>query len=89
MGEENLANVGDVIKIITFIGNDWFPVTRVTKTLAISKFPDGYEFKFKRLIGNNMSHPHNPSPIEFYHVIKYMKDMPHPYACSPDGESKG
>lgn len=54
-----LINVGDVIIVKTCLGDNEFEVTRVTKTLAISKLPSGVENKFKRVFDYNISHPYN------------------------------
>lgn len=56
---EGLAEVGDIIFTHHRLGGSSFPVTRVTKTLAISKREsDGYERKFKRGISYDMRHPY-------------------------------
>ena len=68
MKEDNLVNVGDKIYINSGMGMNWFIITRVTKTLAMSKRSDGYEYKFKRLISRNMSHPHQAWTLHSFKV---------------------
>ncbi len=56
--KNELLEVGDKLHINTGCGVNWFKITRVTKTLAMSKRKsDGYEHVFKRKISLNMSHP--------------------------------
>jgi hypothetical protein len=52
-----LLNIGDTVITKSFLGETRFPITRVTKTLAISKRAT-YEHRFKREISHNMSHPY-------------------------------
>ena len=52
-----LLNVGDTVITSSFLGDNRFPITRVTKTLAFSKLAT-YEHSFKREISHNMSHPY-------------------------------
>ena len=54
-----MINVGDIIIVKTCLGDNEFKVTRVTKTLAISKSPSGVENKFKRVFDCNISHPYS------------------------------
>lgn len=54
----DLVNVGDVIICKTDFGTKKYPVTRVTKTLAMSIRDDGFEYRFKRKISSNMAHPY-------------------------------
>lgn len=58
MKEDNLLQVGDKLHLTTYMGANWYKITRVTKTLAMSKRKDGYEYKFKRAISCNMAHPY-------------------------------
>jgi hypothetical protein len=54
----NLIEVGDIIITETCLSKYRYPITRVTKTLAMSiRKKDRYEYKFKRFISNNMGHP--------------------------------
>ena len=54
-----LVQVGDTITTDTGVSTHDYLITRVTKTLALSKRKsDGYEYKFKRVISGNMSHPY-------------------------------
>lgn len=67
MDNSKLLNVGDVLIVKTIFGSSRFTITRVTKTLALSKREsDGYEYKFKRNISYNMSHPK-----EYWSTTKY------------------
>lgn len=62
--------VGDTLVVESFMGKGYFPITRVTKTLAFSKREsDGYEHSFKREIGYNMSHPRQKWDTLKYTVI--------------------
>lgn len=71
MKSKNLE-VGDILEVSNVFGASRYLITRVTKTLAMSKrAEDGYEHKFKREISSNMSHPairHNN--LNKYKVIK-------------------
>jgi hypothetical protein len=66
----NLVNVGDMIKINSGLGISEYPITRVTKTLAMSKRDDGYEHKFKREIGVSMAHPYQQWNTATYEVVR-------------------
>ncbi len=67
--------VGDIIQTTSFMGTNNFPVTRVTKTLAMSKRKsDGYEQKFKREISHDMSHPYQQWSTITFNVIKGVDD---------------
>jgi hypothetical protein len=67
----NLLSVGDTLITNTFLGSTRFPITRVTKKLALSKREsDGYEHKFKRNISINMSHPNVTYSSTEYFVIR-------------------
>ena len=70
-----LVEVGDAIQIRTLFGQEKkYTITRVTKTLAISlRDSDGYEYKFKRLIGCDMAHPYQAWNRTEYKVIKLEK----------------
>jgi len=72
MNEDELVQVGDTIVTKTCLGGVYsYLVTRVTKTLAISKREsDGHEYKFKRLVGWDMSHPYEQWNTTKYEVIK-------------------
>ena len=64
-----LVNVGDTIITKTFMGKSRYPITRVTKTLAMSKRKtDGFEHKFKRQISHSMAHPYSQWNITEYMV---------------------
>lgn len=64
---KELLVVGDKLNLETAFGINWYKITRVTKTLAFSKREsDGYEYKFKREIGVNMSHPYQQ-----WNTVKY------------------
>jgi hypothetical protein len=66
-----LVEVGDIIQTTTCMGTNDFPVTRVTKTLAMSKRKsDGYEHTFKRFISGRMCHPYQQWNTTEYNVIK-------------------
>ena len=54
---DGLVEVGDTL-CTKNLGTHNFMITRTTKTLAMSKRPDGYEHKFKRAIGVDMGHPY-------------------------------
>ncbi len=57
--KSGLLEVGDKVIIENCFGCNWFRITRVTKTLAISKRRnDGFEHRFKRRISSDMSHPY-------------------------------
>jgi hypothetical protein len=63
--------VGDTIITSTCFGESRFLITRVTKTLAMSKREsDGYEYKFKRRISYDMAHPRERWSTTNYKVIK-------------------
>ncbi len=66
----DVLNVGDTLITTTCFGSNRFEITRVTKTLAISKRKDGYETKFKRFISSNMSHP-----TERWNTVKYSVEL--------------
>lgn len=61
-------NVGDVLITEHMLGESRFPITRATKTLAVSRRSDGYEHKFKRAISSNMSYPHERYDLTQYRV---------------------
>ena len=63
-----LLEVGDKLHINTGWGVNWFVITRVTKTLAMSKNKNGHEHKFKREISNDMSHPNERWNTTTYNV---------------------
>jgi hypothetical protein len=66
-----LINVGDTLVTETFMGDTYYKITRVTKSLAMSiRDSDGYEYKFKRLIGHDMAHPYSQYNTTKYTVIK-------------------
>lgn len=69
-----LANKGDTIQTITFMGVTDFKITRVTKTLAMSRRDDGYEYKFKREISHSMEHPQQRWNSTIYKVISAHKE---------------
>lgn len=65
-----LVEVGDKIIVDSGLGTHKFPVTRVTKTLALSKREDdGFEFRFKRLVAYDMVHPQEKWNTSKYYVI--------------------
>ena len=67
MSADNLLQVGDKLHLETFMGANWYKITRVTKTLAISKRKsDGHEYKFKRHISCNMAQPYRQ-----WNTVKY------------------
>lgn len=71
MSEENLVQVGDVVIVKNVFGTSRYPVTRITKTLAISKREtDGFEQKFKRQISHDMCHPYRQWNTNQYSVIR-------------------
>lgn len=54
----DLVQVGDTIVVDTGLGVHHYPVTRVTKTLALSlRESDGYEHRFQRVISSDMNYP--------------------------------
>jgi hypothetical protein len=56
--EEGLVEVGDILVIETALGKSKFPITRVTKTLSLSKREsDGHEHRFIRKIKWDMAYP--------------------------------
>lgn len=66
-----LVDVGDIITTSNWAGSTAFLITRVTKTLAMSRrASDGYEHRFKRVISRDMSHPHHQYNTTKYEVIK-------------------
>ena len=53
-----LINIGDTLLVDTRLSKNAYKITRVTKTLAMSKREsDGYEHVFKRVISCDMAHP--------------------------------
>ena len=71
MNNKEYVQVGDTIISTTCLGENHFLVTRVTKTLAISKREsDGYEHKFKRYISSIMSHPREQWNIARHSVVR-------------------
>ena len=45
----DLLEIGDIVVVGTMLGKSEYKITRVTKTLALSKRPsDGYEHRFYR-----------------------------------------
>ena len=67
MNDNKLLQVGDTLTVSDFYYTHRFEITRVTKTLAVSKCKnDGYENKFRRLISSRMLLPsHGYSEAEF------------------------
>ena len=66
-----LVEKGDTVQATTFMGTSNYLITRVTKTLAMSKRKsDGYEYKFKRVISVDMKHPYEQWNTTKYSVIK-------------------
>tara|TARA_R110000823_G_scaffold120398_6_gene245059 strand:+ start:54 stop:278 length:225 start_codon:yes stop_codon:yes gene_type:complete len=66
---EELVEVGDTINVDTGLTRFSFLITRVTKTLALSKLHrDGYDYRFKIAIGSNMTHPHQRWSTAKYEV---------------------
>ena len=66
-----LINVGDTLLIKTRLNDQSYKITRVTKTLAMSKREsDGYEYKFKRVISGDMGHPYERWNTSVYRVIR-------------------
>ena len=68
-----LLEVGDKLHVTSVFGISWFKITRVTKTLAISKRSDGYELRFKRVISHSMSHPSQQWDSNTYTVERKQK----------------
>jgi len=68
--EQGLIEVGDIIVIKNWPGTQRFTVTRVTKTLSLSKRDDGYEHRFKRKIQWDMGHPHSTWNTNEYTVLR-------------------
>ncbi len=67
--KSGLLEVGDKLIIENCFGCNWFRITRVTKTLAISKRrSDGFEFRFKREIELSMAHPRRAFDTSKYTV---------------------
>ena len=76
----DLVEKGDIIKVIGPMGNvNTYPITRVTKTLAVSSTEkaNGHDFRFKRLIGWDMAHPYEQWNRSTYTVIK-QENKPQP-----------
>lgn len=46
----DMLEVGDKIRMNSFIGTSWFPVSRVTPKFAFVKWNDVAEGKFQRMI---------------------------------------
>ena len=71
MSDRNYLEVGDTLVATTSMGSTYkYPITRVTKTLAMSLRPVGdFEYKFKRTISDNMRHPHRDFDLSTYKVI--------------------
>jgi hypothetical protein len=68
--------VGDKLNTSTCFGINWYKITRTTKTLAMSKREsDGYEYKFKRAITGNMSHPTSQYNLTNYSVERCDKTI--------------
>jgi len=69
-----MVDIGDTIKTETYLGVHEYVITRVTKTLAMSlRESDGYEYKFRRVISDNMRHPYFAHDNTSYEVIKAAK----------------
>ena len=73
---DGLVDVGDVIQIESFVGKVAMHITRVTKTLALSKREsDGYEHKYKRVISRSMATPYIPYNTNTYRVYRPIEDL--------------
>ena len=68
--DEKLVEVGDLLITENCFGKSKYQITRITKTLAMSKREDGYEFKFKRQISGNMAHPYIEWSTTDYKVMR-------------------
>ena len=67
---ENIE-VGDTLIVKNWAVNSSYTITRVTKTLCFSKRKkDGYEYKFKREISDNMGYPRERFNQNEYTVIR-------------------
>lgn len=65
-----MLEVGDTLLVENFTGRYKYLITRVTKTLAMSKRSDGYEQAFKRAVTSDMSHPAIKHNSNKYTVVK-------------------
>jgi len=75
VNESNLNDllcVGDTLKTTNSLGGVYeYPITRVTKTLALSKrASDGYEYRFKRVKSFSMAHPYHEYNTTRYEIVK-------------------
>ena len=57
MEKGELLSVGDFLETKHAFGGSRYKITRVTKTLALSKREDGFEHRFTRSVSFNMSKP--------------------------------
>lgn len=69
LSEGDVVLVGDVIHTSNMRTAE-FPVTRVTKTRALSSRSDGYEFRFQRYASFNMSMPVESPTTTRYKVTR-------------------
>lgn len=71
---EGMVEPGDVIVVKTFLGENNYPITRVTKTLAISRkkniIGDWIDHRFKRVVSLNMCHPADSFNVNQYTVFR-------------------
>lgn len=70
VASNDLLCVGDVLCIENFTGKRKYLITRVTKTMAMSKLKNGSELRWKRKISYNMSLPHYTWDTNKYTVIR-------------------
>ena len=70
-----LLEVDDIVVVENSFGRYEYKITRVTKTLALSKREsDGYEYRFYRDVENNgVAYPKSRSHQNRYSIIKASK----------------
>ena len=67
--DSGLVEVGDFIRVENFMGISNLRVTRVTKTMSLCKRKkDGFEHRYTREIGLNMSKPYDTWNTNQYSV---------------------
>lgn len=68
---DKLLQVGDTLITNNMLGDKKYPITRVTKTLAMSARSNGKEHSFKREISFNMAHPYERWNTTEYRVERF------------------
>jgi len=70
--KNGVVEIGDIIRSTdSWGGTHQFKISRVTKTLSMSiREEDGFEYRFKRRIQRDMSHPHTTWNTTHYTVFR-------------------